>query len=296
MKIFHCNRIASIALIALMSSCSNKGENGFKVSESGDAELVEKAKTILPNILQTCPGLEKYGADFSPATIHEGAVDGYRGGIEIVFTVSASPRFLPTPLDIRSANNTCNISIDQNMEKAYISKSACHSLCTGKWQENDPTLMGKEYYLKVNRNALTPTINAKRNREMFSSSNLEKKIKLVNRQKTTSGDGKRKITWDLPGFDIGGIECIGNDQNNADVIAWNAQDFDANGNAVKMHENSRSYALFCQILSVYFENHEAIAESVKSELEVNPGNTIIRVIDEISIESDGLYFFLRRKI
>lgn len=133
---------------ALLTACDNHQVQNFQVAESSDPGLASKVQTYVPRLVQACPGLDRYSTDFTTATVDTSATKGYEGGIELQFRVVPQPQQLPAPLNVRSAQNTCYISINIEGSKAYIGKSACHSICEGTWQENSPGLMGREFVFR----------------------------------------------------------------------------------------------------------------------------------------------------
>ena len=137
-----------VALLVTASSASSQTGQTFQVVPPKDAKLAAKAKAVLPKLLKACPGLNRYAVDLSPASVGSSQMSGYEGGTEFMFQVSSRPQQLPTPLNIRSASNSCNISVSADGSRAYIAKRACSSICGGTWVENSPGLMGRELRLR----------------------------------------------------------------------------------------------------------------------------------------------------
>lgn len=100
-----------------------------------DATLTKK----LERMVTACPGLQEYSPDFSRAEVVERIgtyyFEGDEGGVQVRFKVSDNPQHLPQELG-RSQGNTCYISINGAGTEMSISKSACKSLCQGKWVEH----------------------------------------------------------------------------------------------------------------------------------------------------------------
>jgi hypothetical protein len=140
----------SVAVILFFASnIPSKSSKSFQIIQPADEMLRSRATVILPKLVRACPGLNRYADDLSPATINQSTFpDDYQGGIAFKFEVAARPKILPSPLDRYSASNHCSIDIKADGSKAYISKRACHSLCSGVWTENDPGYGGREISLR----------------------------------------------------------------------------------------------------------------------------------------------------
>lgn len=121
----------------------------FNISQSENQDVTIQATKALPYIIKACPGLEKYADDLSSAEARQSPLlePGYEGGLLLEFVVSEHPKKLPRPLNIYSKGNHCFINVSTSADKMYISKRACHSLCTGIWTENTPGEMGREFDL-----------------------------------------------------------------------------------------------------------------------------------------------------
>lgn len=132
----------------LTASCDSQPPSSFQLAQPADATLNAKARELLPRLTRACSGLDRYAIDLTPATVGESAMDGYQGGVDLTFQVVGQPQALPPPLNVRSAHNTCHISINPAGTRAYIGKSACRSICEGVWQENSAGLMGREISLE----------------------------------------------------------------------------------------------------------------------------------------------------
>lgn len=91
----------------VLCSCGNQQLQSFQVTYSADETLNKKLKTFLPRLTKACPGLVEYSGDFNPATLSSSQMRDYEGGVELKFQVVSNPQKLPTPLNVRSAHNTC---------------------------------------------------------------------------------------------------------------------------------------------------------------------------------------------
>jgi hypothetical protein len=136
-----------IAMALLLTSCDRAQDNSFQVVQPADNDLAARTKTYVLRLKNACPGLDRYSKDLTPATVDASAMEGYEGGIELKFQVLQNPQVLPSPLNVRSAKNSCFVSINKEGSRAYIAKSACHSICDGSWQDNSVGLLGREFTL-----------------------------------------------------------------------------------------------------------------------------------------------------
>lgn len=143
---------AKICLLVLVSATAGgraaESSQSFQVKAAADPAIKMQADAVLPRLLDACPGLSRYSEDFTQAEVSHTSMREYKGGIELTFSVAARPNVLPKPLSVYSAGNTCVVSINAAASKAYIGKRACHSICSGTWQENSPGLLGREFRLK----------------------------------------------------------------------------------------------------------------------------------------------------
>lgn len=135
------------AVFLLLASCGGD-KPLFQVTPPDNADLFAKSQEYVPRLIKACPGLDQYSEDFTPATIEPSSMDGYEGGILVRFQIAQRPAALPDPLNLRCGGHVCEIVISADGSKAYIAKRACHSICDGKWRENDEGLMGREIWLK----------------------------------------------------------------------------------------------------------------------------------------------------
>lgn len=121
----------------------------FTINSQKNKDVDAQIEKTLPLIIKACPGLGKYAEDLSPADARQSFLSNpeYEGGLLLEFVVSEHPKKLPRPLDVYSKGHHCFIDVSISTDKMYISKRACHSLCTGIWTENDPGLMGREFTL-----------------------------------------------------------------------------------------------------------------------------------------------------
>lgn len=144
-------KVILFGAIFLLTVFHNNSDCGtyFTVNDQTNRDVKAQIKKTLPLIIKACPGLEKYAEDLSPAEVRKSTLLNpvYNGGLLFEFVVSENPEKLPRPLNIYSKGNHCFIDVSKTADKMYISKRACHSLCTGIWTENDPGLMGREFDL-----------------------------------------------------------------------------------------------------------------------------------------------------
>ena len=135
------------AIVMTFVACENHQNQTFQVIQPADPELNKKVQVYIPRLIRACPGLNRYSKDLTPAKVEKTSMRDYEGGIELMFQVVQKPQELPPPLNVRSAQHNCFITISEDGSRAYIAKRACHSICEGSWQENSLNLMGREFEL-----------------------------------------------------------------------------------------------------------------------------------------------------
>lgn len=136
-------------VVLLLSACASEPQPQVKflLNKPADPQLAALAEQALPKLVAACPGLDRYAADLSAATVSKSSMRDYDGGITLEFTVSGQPQSLPQPLAKYSAHQHCFIDIHPSLRFFYISKSACHSICDGQLHGNDTGLMGREFLM-----------------------------------------------------------------------------------------------------------------------------------------------------
>lgn len=142
------NLVSFFIAVSLLSACGTETPSlAFQVTSPTDSTLQSQLALAVPRLLQACPGLNRYSRDLAPAQVSRTSMSEYEGGIELTFHVSTNPQTLPPPLNAYAADNSCYVTVSSDAARAYIGKRACHSICSGTWQENAPGLMGREYLL-----------------------------------------------------------------------------------------------------------------------------------------------------
>jgi hypothetical protein len=114
---------------------------------------------------------------------------------------------------------------------------------------------------------------------------------------TESGNGRVKQTWRIIADDKQEylkLEIIGNNQSDADLMAWNCAQFDSSGSYKdQTPESSFCHTLFVKVLDKFISNPETIAERLLNESKVSKIRAIYETGD-LSFETDGQYYFIRR--
>lgn len=114
---------------------------GFSVDAGTVGE--ERVFAALELVGSVCPGLARYEGDLSDAQAVPAKLRGFEGGVEITFNIANPPKVLPSAIRKKAAGHHCSISVAPDNACAYMAKSACHSICEGKPEQNDPNMMGR---------------------------------------------------------------------------------------------------------------------------------------------------------
>lgn len=141
-----------VCSLLLLSGCSERAASNkaFNVVIPENASSNINAKAVSEGINRfaaVCPGLHTYAADFSGGIVSEAILSGYEGGFVVQFKIKEKPTTLPAPLNVRSSLSQCFIVIDKDISKAFVAKRACHSICDGKWHDNDQNSTGREFVI-----------------------------------------------------------------------------------------------------------------------------------------------------
>ena len=113
--------------------------------------------------------------------------------------------------------------------------------------------------------------------------------------KLKSGAGKKKQIWKIKGQELGHFEVIGNNQNDADNVGWSCSEYDKQGNRIKEIGPDRfCHKFFVKVLRNVVDQPDNLAKQllVKAK-QINP-QTAVEKFGDISIETDGEFYFLRR--
>lgn len=112
-----------------------------------------------------------------------------------------------------------------------------------------------------------------------------------------SGNGKVKQVWRIVADDNQEylkFEVIGDNQQDADLIAWNCEQFDKAGAAVsQVQESSFCHSFFINVLEKFLTNPELVTVGLLNKVKESQANAIHEVGD-FSFETDGRYYFIRR--
>lgn len=111
---------------------------------------------------------------------------------------------------------------------------------------------------------------------------------------TKSGNGRLKQRWQITGVSPhSSFEIIGNDQSDADTVAWNCREFDPSGNAIKPY-STRCLQVFQAVLGKLITSPEQAALNLLQEGATIAPRTAILQVGDLSIETDGEFYFIRR--
>lgn len=117
---------------------------------------------------------------------------------------------------------------------------------------------------------------------------------LTGRQVLKSGDGRKKQLWSIKGMETSAIEIIGNDQSDADQVAMHCVTFDKNGNAVSpVPTSAPCHVLFVRLLGKFTATPDSFAKKLIEE-SMRSKQTEARRLDDISLETDGEFYAIRR--
>jgi hypothetical protein len=118
-------------------------------------------------------------------------------------------------------------------------------------------------------------------------------LPISNAHTRKSGEGKVKKVWEIQG-QTGHFEIIGNDQSNADVVAWKCSEFDKQGKRISPSSPQHfCYRLFIKVLGSVVDRPEELARSLLSKAKGSDHPAAFEQLGKISIETDGQFYFLR---
>lgn len=140
----------------------------------------------------------------------------------------------------------------------------------------------------------TQTIHPLLRSELINSDSLALRLPIYSKEKTKSGADKNKTTWKIKGFELAKFEVIGDNQKDADMLGWNMAEYDENGNYIEHLSTKKSQDFFVLVLSQFIENPKEITEAIRAEIKANGFKTAAYKAGDLSIESDGQFFFIRR--
>lgn len=114
---------------------------------------------------------------------------------------------------------------------------------------------------------------------------------------TESGNGRVKQTWRIIADDKQEhlkLEVIGNNQADADLMAWSCVQFDSGGSYKdQTPKSSFCHTFFVKVLDKFISNPEAISERLMNETKVSKIRAIYETGD-LSFETNGEFYFIRR--
>lgn len=124
---------------------------------------------------------------------------------------------------------------------------------------------------------------------------ITKNLPLADKKITKSGTGKTKQVWKIKGNQFAQLEVIGNNQNDADSVGWNCSEFDRNGNQIKQFSpESFCYRFFVRVLANVVGKPDVLAKKLLAQATQIHPRAATETFGDITIETDGEYYFLRR--
>lgn len=126
----------------------------------------------------------------------------------------------------------------------------------------------------------------------INASEIIRGVKLGKMESGESGNGRTRIRWSLNERDK--LEIIGNDQSDADVVAWQCNTFDKAGKFLMPAEGSVCFKFFESVLSNVVYSPRDVANSLIFKAVPNENYAKISG-NNILIETDGSLFFIRNE-
>lgn len=131
----------------------------------------------------------------------------------------------------------------------------------------------------------------------ISAASLIKGLPLKDRELTTSDNGRKRQRWAIVGAnDFAKFEIIGDIQTDADLAGWNCAEYDGAGN-LKSAATDESFCrkLFVIVLRNLLSEPEYVANDLLIKAKKIAPREAIYEIGDMSIETDGQYYFVRRR-
>jgi hypothetical protein len=135
--------------------------------------------------------------------------------------------------------------------------------------------------------------------DVIDSSALRSGLGLIDRALGESGDGRMRVRWHLPAS-VGPantpdrLEIIGNDQADADLVAWTCTSFDESGSFVRPTPTSRCGKFFRSVLANIVTNPDDLTSALLARADDTRG-TAYWISGDFSVETDSQYYFIRRE-
>lgn len=132
--------------------------------------------------------------------------------------------------------------------------------------------------------------------DKITAKSIIKGLPLEKHETTKSGNGRTKQWWKIVGAEYSSFEIIGDIQSDADLIGWDCAEFDADGNYVSpVHDTSFCRKFFILVLRNILSKPESAANNLLVKSKKIAPETAVREFGDISIETDGQHYFIRRK-
>lgn len=130
---------------------------------------------------------------------------------------------------------------------------------------------------------------------------ITSKLPVIGKEKSKSDNGRIRQRWTIQcvnGNSCGQIETIGNNQKDVDKVCWTCREYDKNGSRIKPINNEKfCHQFFIRVLTNVIDCPGELANQLIIQGEtMNPQPAIYNIKNsDISIETDGEYYALRRK-
>lgn len=158
-------------------------------------------------------------------------------------------------------------------------------------------LLGGGAFLLLCVSATAQNENAALLTNKISAASIIKGLPLQRHELTTSDNDRKKQRWAIVGAnEYATFEVIGDIQTDADLAGWNCAEYDKAGSL----KSAAADESFCRKFFVLvLRNVLSAPESVANDLllkakKVAPQSAILEVGD-MNIETDGQYYFIRRR-
>lgn len=124
---------------------------------------------------------------------------------------------------------------------------------------------------------------------------VTKKLPLSSKQKLESGSGKLKQVWRIKGQQVGHFEIIGNNQDDADNVGWSCSEYDKQGNRIiEIRPERFCHKFLVNVLRNVVDQPENLAKQLLRSAKQSSPQAAVEKFGDISIETDGEFYFLRR--
>lgn len=126
----------------------------------------------------------------------------------------------------------------------------------------------------------------------LNASQVTKGLRLSDKEVGKSDNGRIRVRWIIKELDT--FEIIGNNQSDADIVAWHCGSYDKAGNLLRpVPIGSFCGKFFSSVLTNIVSSPNSIAVTLLHQAHVE-GREVQQRIGGLSFETDGEFFFVRR--